>query len=113
MKDIAVVGGQTARFECIVQGDPTTVVFWMKNNEILEDSAKTIIEFRNGVCRLTIPQAYQSMKKLIYLLARITLPYNLSDDGGTYECIAQNQLGTDSTNAVLIIPGDQRGLRNL
>lgn len=63
LKDIAVVGGQTARFECIVQGDPTTVVFWMKNNEVLENSAKTIIEFRNGVCRLTIPQAYQSMKK--------------------------------------------------
>lgn len=59
LKDIAVVNGQTARFECIVQSDPTTAVYWMKNNEVIENSAKTIIEFRNGVCRLTIPQAYQ------------------------------------------------------
>jgi hypothetical protein len=56
LKDIAVVAGQTARFECIVQCDPTNV-YWMKNGQVIENSLKFQIEFRNGVCRCTIPQA--------------------------------------------------------
>lgn len=56
LKDIAVVAGQTARFECIVQYDPHTV-YWMKNGQHLENNYKYQIEYRNGVCRCTIPQA--------------------------------------------------------
>ena len=33
------------------------------------------------------------------------------DDAGTYECVAQNNMGTDTTAAMLIIPGDKRGFR--
>lgn len=62
LKDIAVVGGQTARFECIVQSDSNSSVYWMKNNEVIGNSGRTIIEFRNGVCRLTIPNANQGGK---------------------------------------------------
>ncbi|XP_070494833.1 titin isoform X6 [Chironomus tepperi] len=91
LKDIAVVAGQTARFECIVQCDPHTV-YWMKDGQILENSFKFQIEYRNGVCRCTIPQASK-------------------DDAGTFECIAQNNMGTDTTAAMLIIPGDKRGFR--
>lgn len=56
LKDIAVVAGQTARFECIVQCEPTNV-YWMKNGQVIENSYKYHIEFRNGVCRCVIPQA--------------------------------------------------------
>ena len=56
LKDIAVVAGQTARFECIVQCDPTNV-YWLKDGQAIENSFKFQIEFRNGVCRCTIPQA--------------------------------------------------------
>lgn len=59
LKDIAVVAGQTARFECIVQCDPSTSTFWMRNGQVIENSHKYQIEFRNGVCRLVIPQSYQ------------------------------------------------------
>jgi Immunoglobulin I-set domain len=56
LKDIAVVAGQTARFECIVQYDPQNV-YWAKNGVPIENSYKHQIEYRNGVCRCTIPQA--------------------------------------------------------
>jgi hypothetical protein len=36
---------------------------------------------------------------------------NLTDDAGTFECIAQNNLGAETTSAMLIIPGDKRGYR--
>lgn len=36
---------------------------------------------------------------------------NLSDDAGSYECVAQNPLGADSTTAFLMVPGDKRGFR--
>lgn len=55
MKDIACYIGQTARFECIVQSDPyETSVTWAKDNVQLESDFKKMIEFRNGVCRLTL-----------------------------------------------------------
>ncbi|CRL08293.1 CLUMA_CG021374, isoform B [Clunio marinus] len=84
LKDIAVVNGQTARFECIVQCESVPYVYWMKDGQTIENNYKYQIEFRNGVCRLTIPQSYQ-------------------DDAGTYECVAQNPLGADATRAVLMI----------
>lgn len=36
---------------------------------------------------------------------------NFLDDAGTFECVAQNHLGTDTTRGLLIIPGDKRGFR--
>lgn len=57
LKDIAVVSGQTARFECIVQCEPHPRVVWTKNDQVINDN-RYVIEFRNGVCRLTVPQAY-------------------------------------------------------
>lgn len=114
MKDIAVVSGQTARFECIVQSDSNSSVFWMKNNEVIQNSDRSIIEFRNGVCRLTIPNAHQGESKRKMKLSIFLIKFLIStiiDDAGTFECVAQNQLGADSTSAVLIIPGDKRGFR--
>lgn len=104
-----MVAGQTARFECIVQCDPTNV-YWMKNGQVIENSYNYHIEFRNGVCRCVIPQASKGTRKQSYFIFLIKLNY-LLDDAGTYECVAQNHLGTDSTCSLLIIPGDKRGYR--
>jgi len=51
------VGG-TARFECIVQAHPQPQVNWTHNGGHLEPGSRHCIEYRNGVCRLTLPQAY-------------------------------------------------------
>ncbi len=78
MKDIAVFIGQVAKFECIVQGDPSEV-YWAKNSEVISNNNRYNIEFRNGVCRLTIQQAYpgndnkkntQNQKHLINFFSR-------------------------------------------
>lgn len=64
LKDIAVLGGITARFECIVQCDPYPYIEWYKSDTdepLRSGYGKYYIEFRNGVCRLTIPEAISSM----------------------------------------------------
>lgn len=59
LKDIAVVNGSMARFECIVQCDPYPNITWSRNGmPIANDGGRYSIVFRNGVCRLTIPQAF-------------------------------------------------------
>ncbi|KAJ4429610.1 hypothetical protein ANN_21796, partial [Periplaneta americana] len=61
LRDIAVVSGQTARFECIVQAEPPPNILWSKNGRIIENSQNYQIQYRNGVCRLTIPQAFPAI----------------------------------------------------
>uniref|UniRef100_A0A1I8PBC8 Ig-like domain-containing protein n=1 Tax=Stomoxys calcitrans TaxID=35570 RepID=A0A1I8PBC8_STOCA len=82
LKDHAVAAGQTARFECIVQSHPTPSVTWSRNGYNLDGSNKHYVEYRNGVCRLTIPHAYP-------------------DDAGNYACTAANPLGVATSNANL------------
>lgn len=52
------MSGQTAKFECIVQSEPTPNIIWSKDGRIIQDGRDRQIHFRNGVCRLIISQAY-------------------------------------------------------
>uniref|UniRef100_A0A336ML28 CSON001463 protein n=1 Tax=Culicoides sonorensis TaxID=179676 RepID=A0A336ML28_CULSO len=90
LKDIAAVSGQSARFECIVQCEPHPDIIWMKNGEIVQNTCRTVVEYRNGVCRLTIPQAYPV-------------------DAGQYSCTASNVLGSATTSAELLVPSGHHG----
>ncbi|XP_031348623.1 titin isoform X3 [Photinus pyralis] len=89
LRDIAVVSGQSARFECIVQSESTPSVLWSKNGRIIQNSKDLQIHYRNGVCRLTIPTAYP-------------------EDAGSYTCTASNQIGAVGTTATLQVPGERR-----
>uniref|UniRef100_A0A0K8S5V9 Ig-like domain-containing protein n=1 Tax=Lygus hesperus TaxID=30085 RepID=A0A0K8S5V9_LYGHE len=89
LRDIAVVSGLTARFECIVQSEPPPSISWSKDGRIIEPSLNHEIQFRNGVCRLTIPQAYNY-------------------DAGDYSCTATNHLGSQITSATLQVTGEAR-----
>lgn len=60
-----MVNGNSARFECIVQCDPYPNISWSRNGVPINQSQKYVIEFRNGVCRLTIPQAFTGKMKLV------------------------------------------------
>ncbi|XP_015607040.1 titin isoform X3 [Cephus cinctus] len=91
LRDIAVVSGQTARFECIVQAEPQPNILWSKDGRIIETSSNYEVQYRNGVCRLTIPRAYP-------------------EDGGTYSCTATNSLGSTGTSATLQVPGNRRSV---
>ncbi|XP_032599442.1 titin isoform X6 [Drosophila grimshawi] len=101
LKDIAVGVGGTARFECIVQAHPQPQINWTHNGSNLEQwggnsgsssSRRHIIEYRNGVCRLTLPQAYPV-------------------DNGSYACSAMNPLGAASTIGNLNVSSINRGFR--
>lgn len=91
LRDIAVVSGQTARFECIVQAEPQPNILWSKDGRIIENSSNYEIHYRNGVCRLTIAHAFP-------------------DDAGTYACTATNGLGSTVTSATLQVPGNRRSI---
>ncbi|XP_031789486.1 uncharacterized protein LOC100679567 isoform X4 [Nasonia vitripennis] len=91
LRDIAVVSGQTARFECIVQAEPQPNIIWSKDGRIVENSVNSDVYYRNGVCRLTLPR---------------TTP----DDAGTYVCTATNSLGSTVTSATLQVPGNRRSV---
>ncbi|XP_046833263.1 uncharacterized protein LOC124430549 isoform X3 [Vespa crabro] len=91
LRDIAVVSGQTARFECIVQAEPQPNILWSKDGRIIENSSNFEIHYRNGVCRLTIAHAFP-------------------DDAGTYACTATNGLGSTVTSATLQVPGNRRSI---
>ncbi|CAH1976518.1 unnamed protein product [Acanthoscelides obtectus] len=89
LRDIAVTAGQAAKFECIVQSEPPPSTLWSKNGRIIEHSNDYQIHYRNGVCRLTVTQAYP-------------------EDAGTYTCTATNPAGTANTSATLQVPGERR-----
>ncbi|XP_075228866.1 zormin isoform X2 [Lycorma delicatula] len=91
LRDIAVINGQSARFECIVQAEPLPNILWAKDGRILQPSDQHNIQFRNGVCRLTMPHA---------------MPY----DAGKYTCTATNLLGTTESSASLQVSGERRSL---
>ncbi|XP_076385572.1 uncharacterized protein LOC105662897 isoform X4 [Megachile rotundata] len=91
LRDIAVVSGQTARFECIVQAEPQPNILWSKDGRIIENSISYEIHYRNGVCRLTIVRAFP-------------------EDAGTYACTATNSLGSTVTSATLLVPGNRRSV---
>ncbi|SPP87650.1 blast:Myosin-binding protein C%2C fast-type, partial [Drosophila guanche] len=92
LKDISVGVGGTARFECIVQAHPQPQVNWSHNGGHLGHGSRHFIEYRNGVCRLTLPQAYP-------------------DDNGSYVCTAMNPLGAASTSGTLNVSSTNRGFR--
>lgn len=54
LKDIAITKGHLARFECIVQNDPNLEITWQKNGIPINPTIKHKLEYRNGVCRLTV-----------------------------------------------------------
>ncbi|XP_044588390.1 uncharacterized protein LOC123267682 isoform X4 [Cotesia glomerata] len=91
LRDIAVVSGQTARFECIVQAEPQPNILWSKDGRIVENSHNYEVYYRNGVCRLVIPCACPS-------------------DAGTYVCTATNSLGSTATSSSLQVPGNRRSI---
>ncbi|XP_054275490.1 titin isoform X2 [Macrosteles quadrilineatus] len=91
LRDIACVNGQPARFECIVLAEPSPDVVWSKDGSVLTPSPDHQTEYRNGVCRLTLP---------------IARPF----DAGQYSCTANNIAGSATTSASLQVPGERRNV---
>ncbi|XP_069984239.1 titin isoform X5 [Penaeus vannamei] len=89
LRDLAVLVGETLRLECVVQADPPVQVTWSKGGSVLQNGPDYQIVYRNGVCRLIIPQV-------------------LPEDEGVYTCTAVNLLGVDSTSGTVCITGEKK-----
>ena len=78
------VRDSTIRLECVVQGEPTPTIKWMKEGRPVFPGRNLVIEFepKTGTCSLMIPQA-------------------MPRDAGKYHCEAKNKNGTDFCEAEL------------
>ncbi|XP_044037359.1 myosin binding protein Ca isoform X6 [Siniperca chuatsi] len=78
----SVVAGYTAAISCAVRGYPKPKIIWMKNNMIIGEDPKYLMQNKQGVLTLNI------RKPSLF-------------DGGRYSCKAINDLGEDEVQCKL------------
>ncbi|KAM8845092.1 myosin binding protein Ca isoform 2-T3 [Spinachia spinachia] len=76
LMDRSVVAGYSTAISCAVRGYPKPKIIWMKNNMIISEDPKFLMQNNQGVLTLNI------RKPGVY-------------DGGKYSCRAANDLGED------------------
>ncbi|KAJ0058601.1 hypothetical protein NL108_017693 [Boleophthalmus pectinirostris] len=86
--DRTVVAGYTTAISCAVRGHPRIV--WMKNNMIIGEDPKFLMQNNQGVLTLRI------RKPSLF-------------DGGRYACRAINELGQDEVECKLEVKGENYG----
>uniref|UniRef100_A0A3Q3E981 Myosin-binding protein C, fast-type n=1 Tax=Labrus bergylta TaxID=56723 RepID=A0A3Q3E981_9LABR len=84
--DRSVVAGYAAAISCAVRGFPKPKIVWMKNNMILGEDPKYLMQNKQGVLTLNI------RKPSLF-------------DGGKYSCRAINDLGQDEVECKLEVRG--------
>lgn len=86
MHDITVKSGEMAKFSCLFNGHPFTVVAWDHNGQNLVDTERVRSSQSGGLLSLTIHSVSVA-------------------DQGKYRCKATNQHGQSSSSAQLIVEG--------
>ncbi|XP_078463410.1 palladin-like isoform X1 [Lampetra planeri] len=85
LRDVEVVEGSAAKFECKVEGNPDPEVTWYKNDDVIEETLRVQVEYEeNGTCTLTITEV-------------------LAEDDARYTCKALNAAGEDSCSGELLV----------
>uniref|UniRef100_A0AAQ4NWD6 Myosin binding protein Ca n=1 Tax=Gasterosteus aculeatus aculeatus TaxID=481459 RepID=A0AAQ4NWD6_GASAC len=86
LMDRSVVAGYSTAISCAVRGCPKPKITWMKNNMIIGEDPKFMMQNNQGVLTLSIrkPGAF---------------------DGGKYSCRAVNDLGEDAVECKLEVHG--------
>uniref|UniRef100_A0A3B4B4Z0 Myosin binding protein C, fast type a n=1 Tax=Periophthalmus magnuspinnatus TaxID=409849 RepID=A0A3B4B4Z0_9GOBI len=85
--DRSVVAGYTTAISCAVRGFPRPKIMWMKNNMIISEDPKYLMQNNQGVLTLQI------RKPSLF-------------DGGKYACRAINELGQDEVECRLEVRGE-------
>ncbi|XP_029363681.1 myosin binding protein Ca isoform X3 [Echeneis naucrates] len=80
--DRSVIAGYTAAISCAVRGFPKPKITWMKNNMIIGEDPKFLMQNNQGVLTLNIRKPSKF-------------------DGGRYSCRAVNDLGQDEVECKL------------
>ena len=86
MKPANVTEGEAARFDVRVEGNPLPVVDWFKGKDKLEDEGRYVMmdDEEEGKFTLIIEET-------------------VSEDAGTYKCVAANEEGQATTKAALAV----------
>jgi len=74
--------GETVTFECEVEGRPTPIVHWFKEDNEIRDSSDYQITIDEGFCCLAISEVFP-------------------EDDGKFFCMASNVVGSTTTEAIL------------
>ncbi|XP_068192413.1 myosin binding protein Ca [Antennarius striatus] len=80
--DRSVIAGYSAAISCAVRGYPKPKIIWMKNNMIIGEDPKYLMQNKQGVLTLNIRKPSRF-------------------DGGKYSCRAVNDLGQDEVECKL------------
>ncbi|RXG68646.1 Titin, partial [Armadillidium vulgare] len=89
LKGHIVQEGQSARFECVVSGEPTPTVQWLKGNQVIKPSKYFTMSADEGRYVLNITEAFP-------------------EDEGTYRCILKNSAGKVELEAPLKVTQPQQ-----
>ncbi|XP_014068204.1 myotilin isoform X2 [Salmo salar] len=90
LHDISTVKGQLVVLECRIRGTPPLQVLWYRENEQIVDSADIRI-LRKQATSASVPEE----------LWTLVITEAFPEDSGLFKCIAGNQLGTVSCDAIL------------
>lgn len=83
---IATKDGGQARFEAVIEGLPTPIISWYKDEDIIQPSEEFEIAYSENIASLFIMDV-------------------LPEDAGKYVIVAKNELGTATTTANLEVEG--------
>ena len=82
-----LTAGDLFTLECDVIGTPKPVVSWFKEGNKLSHSDRVLESYDGRVACVKIPKCTQN-------------------DSGKYECVAQNEAGNASTDALVVVKGN-------
>ncbi|CAH1803275.1 unnamed protein product, partial [Owenia fusiformis] len=85
LEPLIIKDGDQAKFECVVEGDPRPSIVWFREEDAVQPSADFVMEYtENNVCTLEIKEVFP-------------------EDAGTYIAMAENDAGTTSCSASLVV----------
>ncbi|KAK6298238.1 hypothetical protein J4Q44_G00312930 [Coregonus suidteri] len=90
LHDVSTVKGQLVVLECRIRGTPPLQVLWYREDEQIVDSADFHI-LRKKATSASVPEE----------LWTLVITEAFPEDSGVFKCIAGNQLGTVSCDAIL------------
>uniref|UniRef100_A0A4W5K557 Myotilin n=1 Tax=Hucho hucho TaxID=62062 RepID=A0A4W5K557_9TELE len=90
LHDVSTVKGQLVVLECRIRGTPPLQVLWYREEEQIVDSADFRI-LRKKATSASVPEE----------LCTLVITEAFPEDSGVFKCIAGNQFGTVSCNAIL------------
>lgn len=86
LENLSSVVGTEVSFRCVLKGSEPLNLTWMKDNHELKEAENIQITFENKTAGLHITDLQ-------------------SKHGGKYSCQAQNQAGSQTCTAVLLVKG--------